>query len=59
MSRRHPSCQVSSSRGTGMAARSAAYNETYKKTKNHKAAVAASTAGHKWSTENAKATGNL
>ena len=62
MSVRHPACNVSrpsSSKSTGMAARSAVYDKVYSTTKNHKAAVEASTNGNKWATENAKATGNI
>lgn len=44
--------------GDGNAARTAAYNDVYSITRDHRAAVRAYCAGNKWLTENAKDTGN-
>jgi hypothetical protein len=59
MSRRHPSCTTSSSRGTGTAARMQAHNEVRRQGGTPRQAIGAYVAGNKWATENARAVGNL
>ena len=61
MKSRHPSCRTSSysSKSTGMAARSKAYETVLREGGTHKQAVQSYVAGNKWATENAKAVGNI
>ena len=45
-------------KGTGLAARSKAYKQTLRQTRDRRAAVRSYSQGNKWASENAKAVGN-
>jgi hypothetical protein len=59
MSKRHPSSQVRSSKGTGTASRMQAHNEVLRNGGTRRQAIGAYVAGNKWATENARAVGNI